>query len=78
METKFCKRKNNLKMISQVRKRETLSLLIVPKLKGVFVKNFKLNLHHQIIITRLHQVERLPLEIGPLFFHNEEERLKEK
>ena len=78
VKIKFCKRKNNWKMISQVRKRETSNQLIVPKLKEVFVKSFKLNLHHRIITTRLHQVELLPLEIGHLFFHNVEERLKEK
>ena len=78
MKIKFWKRENNLKMISQVRKRETSNQLIVLKLRGAFVKNFKLNLHHRIITTQLHQVELLPPEIGPLYFHKEEERLKEK
>ena len=78
MKTKFYKRKKNWKMISQARKREASNQLIVPKLKGVFVKNFKIDLHHRITITRFDQVERLRLEIGHLFFHNEEERLKEK
>ena len=67
------------KMNSQVKKQVISSLQIVLKSKGsISVVSIKLNLDHLIIITQLHQVEHLQLEIGLLYFLKEVGRSREK
>ena len=67
------------KMTSQVKKQVISSPQIVLKSKvRIIVVSIKVNLDRLIIITQLHLVELLQLEIGLLYFLKEVGRSREK